>query len=475
MQRSRDISRRGLFGGDTGQSYRAKGFVVHTLGRLQRARDIPRPRLCHGDIGQRARAEPIVVHTLGRLQRARDISRHGLCLGDSDHDQSPPALFTVVDALDRLQRAGEGCGCPPRVPRRGLCGGDTGQSPRAIVFVVDAFGRLQRSRDIPRPRLCHGDTGQSLRRPPTVVDALDRLRRERQQALHRRRRQAIPQLLLRQHRRHIFEGKTDAHSRKVELEPGGLGGIALPDLQQLGVRLPEQFPPLPDEVRGLRRQDQPCRLDAQQLRVVRQRGTARQHHETERKSPSNHDRLPTTSRTTATSLWRWSHHRKVQKCLVVLNIPFPKDRVSTKASRQTQSGGGIGKTNIFAGSRPCGSRAVRTARRRRAGSCGLRVRPIFHWTERRIRAHLAIAFMTLLCVRHLSWRTRIQQRQASPEAIRRALVRVQCSILGDRSTGRRYVLPSAIGELAQKLYAVMGLKRTTEAFELTAPSGRNRS
>ncbi|MCE2523799.1 MAG: transposase [Rhodobacteraceae bacterium] len=105
----------------------------------------------------------------------------------------------------------------------------------------------------------------------------------------------------------------------------------------------------------------------------------------------------------------------------------------------------------------------------------LRVRPIFHWTERRIRAHLAIAFMTLLCVRHLSWRTRIQQRQASPEAIRRALVRVQCSILGDRSTGRRNVLPSAIGELARKLYAVMGLKRTTEAFELTAPSGRNRS
>ena len=105
----------------------------------------------------------------------------------------------------------------------------------------------------------------------------------------------------------------------------------------------------------------------------------------------------------------------------------------------------------------------------------LRVRPIFHWTERRIRAHLAIAFMTLLCVRHLSWRTRIQQRQASPEAIRRALVRVQCSILGDRSTGRRYVLPSAIGDLARKLYAVMGLKRTTEAFELTAPSGRNRS
>ncbi len=102
----------------------------------------------------------------------------------------------------------------------------------------------------------------------------------------------------------------------------------------------------------------------------------------------------------------------------------------------------------------------------------LKVRPVFHWTERRIRAHIAIAFMTLLCVRHLAWRTRLQQRRASPEAIRQALVRVQCSILADQSNGRRYVLPWAIGELARKLYAVMGMKRTSAACELTTTHRR---
>ena len=35
--------------------------------------------------------------------------------------------------------------------------------------------------------------------------------------------------------------------------------------------------------------------------------------------------------------------------------------------------------------------------------------------------HLAIAFTALLCVRHLSWRKRLQQRALTEEAIRRAL------------------------------------------------------
>ncbi|MDE0004812.1 MAG: IS1634 family transposase [Rhodospirillaceae bacterium] len=105
----------------------------------------------------------------------------------------------------------------------------------------------------------------------------------------------------------------------------------------------------------------------------------------------------------------------------------------------------------------------------------LKVRPIFHWTERRIRAHLAIAFMTLLCVRHLSWRTRLQQRALSEEAIRRALTGVQCSVLHDRGSGRRYVLPSAVGDVARRLQRVMGLKRTEAPFELTESARRHRA
>ena len=105
----------------------------------------------------------------------------------------------------------------------------------------------------------------------------------------------------------------------------------------------------------------------------------------------------------------------------------------------------------------------------------LKVRPIFQWTERRIRAHLAIAFMTLLCVRHLSWRTRLQQRALSEQAIQRALTGVQCSVLHDRGSGRRYVLPSAVGDVARRLYRVMGLKPTEVPFELTESARQHRA
>ena len=47
----------------------------------------------------------------------------------------------------------------------------------------------------------------------------------------------------------------------------------------------------------------------------------------------------------------------------------------------------------------------------------LKVRPIYHWTPQRIRAHLAITFVTLLCVRHLQYRMSLQAKPVSPEVI----------------------------------------------------------
>ena len=96
----------------------------------------------------------------------------------------------------------------------------------------------------------------------------------------------------------------------------------------------------------------------------------------------------------------------------------------------------------------------------------LKVRPIYHWTPARIRAHIAIAFITLLCVRHLSYRVALQSGPASPEIIRNALVHVQHSVLRHQRTKRRYVIPSTMSEVARKLYAVMGLRRSTTPYAL---------
>ena len=96
----------------------------------------------------------------------------------------------------------------------------------------------------------------------------------------------------------------------------------------------------------------------------------------------------------------------------------------------------------------------------------LKVRPIYHWTPSRIRAHIAIAFMALMCVRHLQYRMTLQARPVSPEVIRNALVHVQHSVLQHQQTQRRYVIPSAISETARQLYKVMGLSHSTTPYEL---------
>lgn len=98
----------------------------------------------------------------------------------------------------------------------------------------------------------------------------------------------------------------------------------------------------------------------------------------------------------------------------------------------------------------------------------LKVRPIFHWTPDRVKAHLAIAFMSFCCVRHLEYRVTLQQEKMSPEVIRQELIRIQLSILKDKS-GQRYGIPSNVSSKGLKIYQVMGLKYSTTPFKIVSP------
>lgn len=97
----------------------------------------------------------------------------------------------------------------------------------------------------------------------------------------------------------------------------------------------------------------------------------------------------------------------------------------------------------------------------------LKIRPIYHWTERRIRAHIAICFMALVCVRNYSYRVSKQYRNISAEEIRRELNRVQVSVVKDISTEKRFCIPSNITAVTKKLYHILGLKINDVPFELT--------
>jgi transposase len=94
----------------------------------------------------------------------------------------------------------------------------------------------------------------------------------------------------------------------------------------------------------------------------------------------------------------------------------------------------------------------------------LQVRPIYHWTPQRIQAHVAICFMALVCIRHLTYRVKLQYQPLSAEIIRNELVHVQQSILINKGTGHRYGIPSKPTLHARKIYQVMGKKLSSTPF-----------
>lgn len=94
----------------------------------------------------------------------------------------------------------------------------------------------------------------------------------------------------------------------------------------------------------------------------------------------------------------------------------------------------------------------------------LKVRPVFHWKPRRVKAHIAIAFVSYSLVKYLEYRVRLQYRKMSPEKIRQCLVRVQTSVLYDNVKRIRYGLPSRITQDARKIYKFCNVTQKLTPF-----------
>ena len=97
----------------------------------------------------------------------------------------------------------------------------------------------------------------------------------------------------------------------------------------------------------------------------------------------------------------------------------------------------------------------------------LRMRPIFHWTANRIKAHIGICFVAFALIRFLQHRILQQKKESfSADRIREELYRIQESILRDRNNNNRYVVPSKPSEDAIKIYEAMNKKRHVVPFKL---------
>lgn len=88
----------------------------------------------------------------------------------------------------------------------------------------------------------------------------------------------------------------------------------------------------------------------------------------------------------------------------------------------------------------------------------LKMRPIYHWSPHRVKAHIAISFMAFVCVRYLEYILSIRAEKISPEVIRKSLLQVQASILKDESSGKRFLLTSTLSLEAKRIYKVIGIK-----------------
>lgn len=89
----------------------------------------------------------------------------------------------------------------------------------------------------------------------------------------------------------------------------------------------------------------------------------------------------------------------------------------------------------------------------------LLIRPIYHWTEQKIKAHIAIAFMAFCLVRHLEYRLKLHWYNYSPRVIKEELLRTQWSILFDRTDPKKkWFLPSNLSWIWESIYKVMWKK-----------------
>jgi len=99
----------------------------------------------------------------------------------------------------------------------------------------------------------------------------------------------------------------------------------------------------------------------------------------------------------------------------------------------------------------------------------IRVRPVFHWTAKRIKAHIAICFLAFALIRFLQYKIKQKTGEAfSAERIREELYRIQESVLVNTADNNKYVVPSKPSQDAVKIYESMNRKRHVVPFRLTS-------
>ena len=96
----------------------------------------------------------------------------------------------------------------------------------------------------------------------------------------------------------------------------------------------------------------------------------------------------------------------------------------------------------------------------------LKIRPVYHWTPRRIQAHIAICYMAFCCLQHLRKRLQMLGHPMSPARIRRELDKLQISILRRKGTREQYAMPRPATTDAKRILRCVGLSWNEAPFRM---------
>ena len=88
----------------------------------------------------------------------------------------------------------------------------------------------------------------------------------------------------------------------------------------------------------------------------------------------------------------------------------------------------------------------------------LKMRPIYHWTPKRIKSHVLICYMAYALVARVKYKLKKAKLKLSIERIREELGYLQASVVKDQKTGRRFLLPSKVTDTQRAICDALGVK-----------------
>lgn len=92
----------------------------------------------------------------------------------------------------------------------------------------------------------------------------------------------------------------------------------------------------------------------------------------------------------------------------------------------------------------------------------LSMRPIYHFKPERIKAHIALCFMSFSVLRHMEYQVKLTQK-ISLEVMLDELMNVQASFYRHTLTDKLYRMPGKFSQNASKIYKAFQLKRNNHA------------